>query len=268
MTTHGEPLSVEVDAALRASIVRHGVIVPVVLDQHGNILDGNNRTRIGRELGVPVPTQTFSVANAADAAEVARSLNEDRRQMPRKERQKVVRSLRADGHSTRAIAAAVGVTNTQVVRDLKSPVTDVTPEPTDVIGRDGKHYPASRKAAKPVATAEDMPAATAEWLRLRRLGQTQVEAGRGAGMRHHDIRRAVAEHGDPLPLIGGMNAYEMLDSQTRQLDFAASLIGQIVAVIDPSHEGVKPFLLALRKIRKASDDVEHALRRANIKVIA
>ncbi len=49
---------------------------------------------------------------------------------------------REQGHSLRAIAGAVGVTQTQVARDLAG-VTEVTPEQSR--GLDGKSYPA-RKA--------------------------------------------------------------------------------------------------------------------------
>jgi ParB-like chromosome segregation protein Spo0J len=37
------PLAPEIEAALRASIEQFGVIVPVVQDQNGNLIDGHNR---------------------------------------------------------------------------------------------------------------------------------------------------------------------------------------------------------------------------------
>jgi ParB-like chromosome segregation protein Spo0J len=38
--------------ALKASIRRHGVILPVVQDEFGNVIDGHQRRRACRELGI------------------------------------------------------------------------------------------------------------------------------------------------------------------------------------------------------------------------
>ena len=40
------------EAALRSSIQRHGVLVPIFKDQHDRILDGHQRSRIADEVGV------------------------------------------------------------------------------------------------------------------------------------------------------------------------------------------------------------------------
>ncbi len=50
-----DPLPPAVEAALRASIDRFGVLVPVAKDQHGNITDGHHRVRIADELGIEYP---------------------------------------------------------------------------------------------------------------------------------------------------------------------------------------------------------------------
>jgi len=139
------PLPPAIESALRASIERFGVLVPVVRDQHGNVLDGHQRVRIADELGVKYPVNIIEVADEAEALEIARTLNEDRREMPREQRLEVEIALRKEGHSLRAIAGVVGVTQTQVARDL-SGVTPVTPDVSR--GLDGKSYPA-RKEPKP-----------------------------------------------------------------------------------------------------------------------
>ncbi len=41
------PLSPEDFAALEASIIEHGVLVPVEYDEEGNILDGHHRVQEG-----------------------------------------------------------------------------------------------------------------------------------------------------------------------------------------------------------------------------
>jgi ParB-like chromosome segregation protein Spo0J/plasmid stabilization system protein ParE len=67
--------------ALKADIARRGVVVPVVEDQHGNLLDGHHRRRAAAELGIDCPVEIRTVADDADAREVALILNVLRRQM-------------------------------------------------------------------------------------------------------------------------------------------------------------------------------------------
>jgi hypothetical protein len=43
------PLDADTEAALRVSIERYGVLVPIVVDIDGNVIDGNHRLRIYRE---------------------------------------------------------------------------------------------------------------------------------------------------------------------------------------------------------------------------
>jgi hypothetical protein len=51
--------------------------------------------------------------------------------------------------SLRAIAKEEGVSQTQVKRDLESPVTPVTPAPVIITGQDGKQYAATRPKPSP-----------------------------------------------------------------------------------------------------------------------
>jgi ParB family chromosome partitioning protein len=100
------PLDVATEAALRASIERFGVLVPVVHDQHGRILDGHHRSRLADALGVRYRVDTVRVADDAEAQAVARSLNVDRRHLSAAQRREIAAALRAEGHSLRAIAGA------------------------------------------------------------------------------------------------------------------------------------------------------------------
>lgn len=52
------PLSAEQLVALRESIREHGVMVPVLLNQHGRVIDGHYRSTIAAELDVDVPITT------------------------------------------------------------------------------------------------------------------------------------------------------------------------------------------------------------------
>lgn len=140
-----KPLAPTIEAALRASIDRFGVLVPVVKDQHGNILDGHQRARLADEIGVKYPVNIVEVADEEEALEIARTLNEDRRAMPKQERLPVVQALREEGHSLRAIAGAVGVDQRTVQRDLSTAAPAAVPD--RVKSLDGKSRP-SRKEPK------------------------------------------------------------------------------------------------------------------------
>lgn len=133
------------DAALTASIRLHGVIVPVVVTQHGDIVDGHQRARISEQEGRTYPTITIEVADEDEARAIARTLNEDRRPMAREQRLPIVAELREQGHSLRAIAGAVGVDPKTVRNDLAS-IGDDSPMPERVRTSDGRTYPARRPA--------------------------------------------------------------------------------------------------------------------------
>lgn len=139
-------LDVPTEAALRESILRFGVLVPVVRDQHGNTLDGHHRGRIADDLGVDYRVDVVRVESDEQAREIASTLNLARRHMNADQRREIVASLRERGHSLRAIAGAVGASKSQVERDL-SGVPDGTPE--TVKGADGKSYPARRPTVVP-----------------------------------------------------------------------------------------------------------------------
>jgi ParB-like chromosome segregation protein Spo0J len=154
-------LDVGTEAALRASIQKFGVLIPVVVDQRGRILDGHHRKRIAAELKHACPTKTIHVKDDGHAKEIATTLNKDRRQLPAEERIPVVAALREEGHSLRAIGAALGVSQTQVANDLKtSGVNHFTPEknPKKVKGVDGKQYPEKQKKAAATKPAPSAPA--------------------------------------------------------------------------------------------------------------
>ncbi len=199
-----QPLDQATEAALRASIQRFGVIVPVVVDQHGNLLDGHNRQRIAADLGVPCPEQRITVRDADEAKEVARTLNEDRRHMPKAQRLAVVKVLRDQGHSTRAIAAAVGVSQQQVSKDVRQVTTSCqVPAPAAVQGLDGKTY-------KPRAVRERPAKGVAferkdEILELRRRGKSQTAIAQELGTYTGAIQQCLRTFGDPAVTtkIGG-----------------------------------------------------------------
>lgn len=135
------------EAALRASIRRFGVLVPVVKDQHGNLLDGHHRERIAEELGVKYRVDIITVADDEERQAIIASLNCDRGHRLRSDmRREIVADLRKAGHSLRAIAGAAGVSEGQVRKDIAAEElrtgTQLAPERVNKQG--GGSYPARR----------------------------------------------------------------------------------------------------------------------------
>lgn len=141
-------LDMTTEAALRASIAKWGVLVPIAMDQHGRIIDGHHRSRIADELGVDYQVITHDIVNDADAEELARTLNLDRRHLEVDQRRELVAHLRSEGHSYRAIGDALGVDAATAYRD-SSGVAHATPQPDRIVGRDGKSYPTTAPTSPP-----------------------------------------------------------------------------------------------------------------------
>lgn len=142
-----DALPAHIEDALRASIERFGVLVPVVKDQHGNIIDGHHRARIADQLGVPYRVDVVQVADEDEASEIARTLNADRRQLTEEQRRAVAVELRQQGYSYRAIAGALGVSHVTVMKDVAEASTgsDLPVEqPERIKSLDGKLRPARR----------------------------------------------------------------------------------------------------------------------------
>lgn len=158
-------LDADVRAALRDSITRFGVLVPIAVTPEGQIIDGHNRWDIAQELGVPCEQKVYPVSTPEQALELAETLNMDRRHLDRDTRATLAVSLREQGHSLRAIAGALGVGKSTVADDLATEDGDLqlsddrtaatedgddegTATPSDarpVTGLDGKSYPATRR---------------------------------------------------------------------------------------------------------------------------
>lgn len=128
------------------------------------VLDGEGRLELCVELGLGLDWDTHFVhmgrMGTEAAYELARSFNDARRQddpqAVRRRRAERVAAKRAGGKSLRRIADEEGVSKAQVERDLQvSPPG--TPEPAEVVGRDGKTYPAARPEPEPEQDEEVPP---------------------------------------------------------------------------------------------------------------
>jgi hypothetical protein len=110
---------------------------------HGQVLDGWQLLQACIAANVKPPIK--NLPKGVDPTVWVETFNDHRRHEPMEvlmaraeERRKRVAQLRAEGKSTTAIADEVGVSQTQVQRDLAK--AQVNP-PVKVTGQDGKHYP-------------------------------------------------------------------------------------------------------------------------------
>lgn len=139
-----DALPAHIEDALKASIERFGVLVPITVDQHGAVLDGHHRKRIAEKVGAKYDRLIRYCADDDERREIAHTLNADRRQLTEDQRRAVVAELRREGHSLRAIAGAIGVSHTQVAKDVAATVNEFTVQPDRVRSLDGKSRPARR----------------------------------------------------------------------------------------------------------------------------
>lgn len=147
-----DALPPHIEDALRASIERFGVLVPVSVDQDGNILDGHHRKRIAETLKVPYDRLVRVCADDDERREIAHTLNADRRQLTEDQRRTVAAELFAAGHSERAVAGVIDVsaaTAHRLKEELTASGEAVLPDRTR--GMDGRSQP----ARKPQVIARD-----------------------------------------------------------------------------------------------------------------
>ena len=86
------PLSEEEYAALRNDIEHNGILVPVLVDQHGRILDGHHRVKIANELGIDYPRDVGEIADDNEAQNLALTLNMVRRHLNREQKRGLIRA--------------------------------------------------------------------------------------------------------------------------------------------------------------------------------
>lgn len=200
-----ESLPAHIEDALRSSIQRFGVLVPVVTDQHGTIIDGHHRRRIADQLGVTYRVDVVNVADGDEAKEIARTLNADRRQLSEEQRMDIAARLRSEGKSLNQIAEALAHAEgnyekplypTQVSRLLEkaTTLTDVK-VPERVSGKDGKSRPATRRPT--IVAAKDEHEAERAQQALSTLGDQAPQAT----MTTTEAARLAARQRTPEPAV-------------------------------------------------------------------
>ncbi|EMI41641.1 DNA methyltransferase [Rhodopirellula sp. SWK7] len=134
--------------ALKESIRQHGVIVPIIRDEHGSIIDGHHRDRACRELRIKdAPTITLAGLTVDQKRDHALVLNLVRRKITRKQMRAIIGTelRRTPDMSNQWLAEIVGSTDKTVEsvrRELivgsEIPILD------SYRAKDGKRYPATR----------------------------------------------------------------------------------------------------------------------------
>jgi ParB-like chromosome segregation protein Spo0J len=109
-------------AALKADIAAHGILVPIVVDDDGRVLDGVHRAKIAEELGIDVPVSQVGQVSEERKMQLAAGLNLRRRHLDVERRRDLVRKLADEqGLSVRRIASITGWSKSTIDRDLRPP---------------------------------------------------------------------------------------------------------------------------------------------------
>lgn len=149
------PLSPDEYAELRDSILKHGITVPVIVDEQGNVIDGHHRVTIARELDITYPTRVLAGLSEEEKLDQSVMLNIARRQLTRDQRRSIIAEQlkRHPEKSNREHARQVGVdhkTVNSIRESLES--TGEIPQLDRTVGADGKERPATRPTASTLAT--------------------------------------------------------------------------------------------------------------------
>lgn len=141
-----DPLTDEEYADLKADIAARGVMVPVEVDENGDVLDGHHRVMACEELGIAeYPTIVREGMTEAEKRHHVRKLNLARRHLTKEQRDAQILAMRQEGQTYREIAETVGVSKRDISQALRGAGTNGTTLPATIIGADGKSYPATRE---------------------------------------------------------------------------------------------------------------------------
>ena len=134
--------------ALKESIRQHGVIVPIVRDENGTIIDGHHRDRACQELKLKnVPTITLAGLTEEQKRDHALVLNMVRRKITRKQMRAIIATelRRTPDISNQWLAEIVGSTD-KTVESVRRELIEGSEIPilATYRAKDGKRYPATR----------------------------------------------------------------------------------------------------------------------------
>jgi hypothetical protein len=122
------PLSMEEETGLRESIREHGVLQPVLADEHGVIIDGYNRARLAEELGVKFQQKIVRGLSEDAKTDLAFRQNMARRNLTSQQKREVIRAyltVRPDA-TDRAAGHVLGVHH-QTVGNVRAELYPAAP---------------------------------------------------------------------------------------------------------------------------------------------
>ncbi len=130
---------------LKRDIAERGVMVPVELDEHKNILDGHHRVKICEELGITDYPKIIRAGMTEEEKRLhARKLNMARRHLTQETRRELIRQQLKETpeKSDRQIADNLGVNHSTVGTQRKEleAVGEIS-HLKESVGADGKQYP-------------------------------------------------------------------------------------------------------------------------------
>jgi len=134
--------------ALKESIRQHGVIVPIIRDEQGTIIDGHHRDQACRQLKIrDVPTITLAGLTEDQKRDHALVLNMVRRKITRKQMRAIIATelRRSPDMSNRWLAEVVGTTN-KTIESVRRELLSIgeIPQCDSYRAKDGRSYPATR----------------------------------------------------------------------------------------------------------------------------
>lgn len=159
------PLSPDEYQELYEDIKANGVLVPVMEDEDGVIIDGHHRAKIASELSIPCPVEIVESKTETEKRGMAFTLNLRRRHLNREQRRALIaESLKKDPHlSDRAHGRRTGSHNATVASvrsELES--TDQIDQSETRLSADGRERPASQPKREPAPDQQlHEPTATA-----------------------------------------------------------------------------------------------------------
>jgi ParB/Sulfiredoxin domain len=205
--------------ALKADIAERGVVVPIDVDETGEILDGHHRYRAWAELkkNEPPPTIVREGLSEREKRAFARKNNILRRHLTREQvRQLIAEQLKdSPDWADNRVADELGVdgkTVGSVREDLES--TSEIPKLDRLVGKDGKSRPRRQPRKRPVDPVEDIEGDDLDEDELR-----ETDPGRA-------FTKAMRAWAESLGQLGDVN--DLSDEEKLQLFAAGVSAGSVV----------------------------------------
>lgn len=202
-------------AALKADIAKRGVLVPIELDENGNILDGHHRKQAVDELGIKdYPTVVRRFASDDEKEEHVVTLNVRRRHLTSEQKRKWAEWFlrRHPEWTDRRVASEVGLSHPTVAKVREELESDgELVKFTSRVGKDGKARPSEQPKPKQqpaiFVPAKQAPRAQAA---LSNLGDEapprQLDVKRAERMaREKEAERRRSEPVEPVTVTTGID---------------------------------------------------------------